>query len=120
MTDDELRKLLADATPGPWTADDNDKCSIWRVYGPPGMLAEVFGDSAEADANAALIAAAPELAEEVLRLRAALTREVRNCPLCKGTTQAIHAYDLLMERKTPQDCRRCAPSRAALAGGSST
>lgn len=50
-------------TPGPWEADDNEGFSIWRVYGGSKSIAEVIGDSAEADANARLIAAAPEMFE---------------------------------------------------------
>ena len=78
MTDDELRKLLADATPGPWR--DGQEGNV-RVYGPDGMaehsglIANVF----KGRANARLIAAAPDLAAEVLRLReteAALRAEV--------------------------------------------
>lgn len=57
-------------TPGPWVADDNEGFSVWKIYsrmspsgsGIPGpFVAEVIGDSAEADANAHLIAAAPEM-----------------------------------------------------------
>jgi len=57
-------------TPGPWVADDNEGFSMWKIYsrmspsgsGIPGpFVAEVIGDSAEADANASLIAAAPEM-----------------------------------------------------------
>ena len=63
-------------TPGPWVADDNEGFSMWKIYSrmsPSGSgvqgsrVADVIGDSAEADANAALIAAAPELLE-ALRL----------------------------------------------------
>lgn len=59
-------------TPGPWVADDNEGFSMWKIYSrmsPSGSgvqgpcVAEVIGDSAEADANALLIAAAPELLE---------------------------------------------------------
>lgn len=63
-------------TPGPWVADDNEGLSMWKIYsrmspsgsGIPGpFVAKVIGYSAEADANAQLIAAAPELLE-ALRL----------------------------------------------------
>lgn len=59
-------------TPGPWIADDNEGSSVWKIYSrmsPSGhgiagpCVAEVIGDSAEADANSNLIAAAPELLE---------------------------------------------------------
>jgi hypothetical protein len=57
-------------TPGPWTACDNNGYSIWRVtsFGyransASRTVAEVVGDSAETEANARLIAAAPETLE---------------------------------------------------------
>lgn len=63
-------------TPGPWTADDNDSYSVWSVYGYNNQrLANVFGDSAEADANARLIAAAPELLEACQTFAEWLRRE---------------------------------------------
>jgi hypothetical protein len=57
-------------TPGPWIADDNEGFGAWHIWsrmtptgsGTPGpLVATVVGDSAETDANAQLIAAAPEL-----------------------------------------------------------
>lgn len=56
-------------TPGPWLADDNEgfgAWNIWNGHAPSGastgrVLANVFGDSAEAEANAQLISAAPDL-----------------------------------------------------------
>lgn len=57
-------------TPGPWIACDNNGYSIWRVTSPEyraesasRTVAEVVGDSAETEANARLIAAAPEMYE---------------------------------------------------------
>lgn len=59
-------------TPGPWIADNNEGFSSWSIWsrmtptghGIPGpQVASVHGDSAESDADAQLIAAAPELLE---------------------------------------------------------
>lgn len=66
MTDEELRALLDAATKGPWQVDleyvgdvlgDTGKCVVCEWASSP---------------NARLIAAAPDLAAEVLRLRVAL------------------------------------------------
>lgn len=61
-------------TPGPWVADNGEgygEADIWRIQPPIGsnvkIVAEMICDSAEAEANARLIAAAPELLE-ALRL----------------------------------------------------
>lgn len=61
---------MIEHTPGPWTACDNNGYSIWRVTSPKyraesasRTVAEVVGDSAETEANAHLIAAAPEMYE---------------------------------------------------------
>ena len=59
-------------TPGPWNLDNNEGFganNIWAGHFPHGalpvgsLIATVVGDSAEADCNAQLIAAAPELLE---------------------------------------------------------
>jgi hypothetical protein len=56
-------------TDGPWTAD-KDRSGHWLVCDPYGHTAQVFGDDAEAGANARLIAAAPELLEALRGLLA--------------------------------------------------
>jgi hypothetical protein len=79
--------LSAGPTPGPWIADNNEGFGIWSIWsrmtpsgsGTPGpRLAQVIGDSAQTDADAALIAACnPEAMQTLLaeldRLRAALS-----------------------------------------------
>ena len=80
MTDHDLRKLLSAATPGPWSWCSED--GEWFLS--PGILAVESGmtdgtpDGDTIDyANAALIAAAPDLAAEVLRLRDGLAEMTR-------------------------------------------
>lgn len=55
-------------TPGPWMADNGETYgNIWRIQSPIGsnvkIVAEMVCASAEAEANARLIAAAPEMYE---------------------------------------------------------
>lgn len=58
---------MSNHTPGPWTACNNDGYSIWRIFTSwrtgNKTIAEVVGDSAETEANARLIVAAPEMYE---------------------------------------------------------
>jgi hypothetical protein len=77
MTDDELRALLAAATPGPWEPHRNS--AYWEFCTQAGdqigdvcasNFLQIKGDNeALARANAALVALAPALAAEVLALR---------------------------------------------------
>ena len=55
-------------TPGPWEVEDNDGYGGTFIYATGVTTAEVVGDSAEAIANALLIAAAPELLEALKAL----------------------------------------------------
>lgn len=79
LTTDDLKALLAAATPGPWDVflwHRADKLEIWDVTADTTTVAECHwchDDAVAADvvrANARLIALAPALAEEVIRLRA--------------------------------------------------
>jgi hypothetical protein len=85
-----IRDALAEGpTSGPWVANNNEGYSLWTIWsrmtpsgsGTPGpMIAQVIGDSAEADANAALVAACgPETMRAVMaeldRLRSASRQE---------------------------------------------
>ncbi len=93
---DELRKLLAEATPGPWHSEEKPagpeangikaSIGIWSEFlfrqaieiadeeidaEDEKWVAGIWGVISDNDvANARLIAAAPDLAAEVLRLRA--------------------------------------------------
>ena len=72
---DKLSELLAAATPGPWTVRvnkrDGEECFDRSICGDIFVLADLTGPAyAHQLPNAALIAMAPELAAEVLQLRA--------------------------------------------------
>ena len=53
--------IKAEHTQKPWLAENGEGYSMWRVWAGDKLIAEVVGDSAETDANARLIAAAPDL-----------------------------------------------------------
>lgn len=103
----------AQHTPGPWVAnkqyvvgprDDSETQMHGFVVG----VADVYGDNRDADAR--LIAAAPDLLAE-------LQMQVRNCPMCKGTGKAV-SFEAVIYTAPPHDetdCGRCASSRAAIA-----
>ena len=65
----DLRKLLAEATPGPWTLDHHgvDDC-LADVWTEPGEDEERICENATAE-DARLIVLAPTLAAEVISLR---------------------------------------------------
>jgi hypothetical protein len=94
MKDDELRKLLDGATPGPWRPGAStffaglDGPACMRVYTdhPPTEF-ELTGDNLAA--NARLIAAAPALAREVIALREA-AGELADA--AEQSYQAAHDY----------------------------
>ena len=57
-------------SPGPWEACDNDGHSLWHIYSTSvnvPIVAAVYGDCAETEENARLIAAAPDMLR-VLRM----------------------------------------------------
>lgn len=64
---------MSEHTPGPWRACNNYGYSIWRIFASwrtgSKTVAEVVGDSAETEANARLIAAAPEMLELLAEIR---------------------------------------------------
>ena len=80
MNAEDLKKLLAEATPGPWEAESGhvqqNGTLYWQVTdGADAIMQNQFcwtrGDAA---ANAALVALAPDLAARVITLEAALGR----------------------------------------------
>jgi hypothetical protein len=91
MTDDEIEKLLRDAMPGLWRYRPDPDHDDWGTVREPdgSIIVLVRGTTIPAsefdqhrrsgtdpyEANARLIAAAPDLAKEVLRLRALLPKE---------------------------------------------
>lgn len=79
LTTDQLKDLLAKVTPGDWMADSLKSTGLPSAYinatdGYPVARAVGVVSEFETEANAALIAIAPTLAAEVVRLREALTR----------------------------------------------
>lgn len=80
---DQLRELVDAATPGPWRADDESLCECCTDVTAPAA----FVCTADME-NAPLIALAPDMARELLRLRdgvevmrdrcAALTKSAQN------------------------------------------
>jgi len=74
MTDDELRALLAEATPGSWRYERMDCGDHYGMRIGPDVTGQLLATS---PSDAALLAAAPELAAEVLRLREELASR---CP----------------------------------------
>lgn len=95
----DLRNLLAKATGGEWVADDGEGYSVWRIWsemaptgsGNPGpLIATVIGDSPETDANAALIVALHNCADELLKVAETADRwrkrkghgDDHDCDLC--------------------------------------
>lgn len=88
-TTDQLKDLLAKVTPGEWrTGEHDNKAGILHVaiegqmgyslvatcYGTTQSMADWYAGAAHVSANATLIALAPTLAAEVVRLREALTK----------------------------------------------
>lgn len=77
MNTETLQKLLDDATPGPWVVEENGPSWGWvevkgpsfKVSGPTQATDLTYEDTAIRKNDARLIALAPELAAEVIRLR---------------------------------------------------
>ena len=75
-----LKRLLAEATPGPWKHDDEVGEILGAYYEKNGMgyIPNVgYAD----DSNADLIALAPELAADWLRMREALEKQLNGINL---------------------------------------
>lgn len=74
LSTETLRRLLDEATPGPWQALSEDLGAEWGMNWSITRKINVTDDVAEwvgSGGNAALIALSPTLAHEVLRLREA-------------------------------------------------
>lgn len=76
MTND-LRKLVEEATPGPWEAAERGAYSDFDgqsrvILGDDMRIGVIQGADEESDANARLIAAAPAIAERCIRAEEAL------------------------------------------------
>lgn len=73
MTLDDLKRLMAEATPGPWQPGELLSCMIYNWHVAPDHPEAVIAE-AYSEANASLIAAAPDLAAQVIKLTEALAR----------------------------------------------
>lgn len=109
-------------TPGPWRAVRGDDLVFVEVVniahigvsgGDAGNAQFVVqaapGSKGSLPHDAVLIAAAPELLRE-------LHLQVRNCPVCRGTTRAVDVFDILSSDgpHEEKDCKRCSSARAAI------
>lgn len=105
----ELERLLKEATEGPWVVDNNEGFSQWKIWGgmsPSGSgvagprIADVIGDSAEADANAELIALLRNHADAILGLvRAAEATEKALKVLTRTYAPEFCEHDRVVEAK---------------------
>lgn len=103
MTDDELHRLLAEATPGPWYLSD----SGWIET--EGELVALINENSLSEAekaDARLIAAAPDLAAEVLRLREALCRLVGASSDMLNVSEKSGVFDNTLAEIFPDSKRR--------------
>ncbi|WP_129721171.1 hypothetical protein [Corynebacterium striatum] len=68
LTTSNLKRLLAEVTPGPWK-HDNEVGEILGAYYEKNGIGYIPNVGYADDYNADLIALAPELADEILRMR---------------------------------------------------
>lgn len=96
-------------TPGPWTANQYvGDVDSWFVRGAAQERVCGNGSGPVVEANARLIAAAPDLYRE-------LDMQVRNCPVCKGEGYAVDVLDILTKDAPEKTaCNRCKSARTAL------
>lgn len=94
LTTTHLKCLLEQATPGPWEYIPGEAIDE-RCIGNPGSMTMCIGVEANgagsscSDADLTLAAAAPQLAEEVIRLRKELRKiriDLHETILCNGGT----------------------------------
>ena len=114
LSDEELRRLIEESTPGPWsqTWDDDGFYYINEIR------ASFSGSDLDKDAaaNAALIAAAPDLARELLSLRSAgrwipvterlpeFSHRVVRPPAHKGDSEYVYETSDWVETWHPDGC----------------
>jgi len=71
----DLRKLLAEATPGPWRIVPDQEGEPAQCITAGGFdMATAWGEYLRAEADARLIALAPQLAEALIEVRERLSR----------------------------------------------
>lgn len=116
-----LKRLLAEATPGPWTVEESNWGDIIvaneaghkMTWGNGDQVrfkfeAGVYNEDLELAADPQLAALAPQLAQEVLRLRAGVERILEMCLLERDAAfqdapmraGEVTAFNLCSERLT--------------------
>lgn len=97
-------------TPGQWVKTGSSQVVTRGDFRSVGKKTATVADCrySNGENDVSLIAAAPDMYE-------ALKWQVRNCPLCKGTTRAVHGIDVIKGDNIKRDCERCADGRAAIA-----
>lgn len=90
--DAELRALLADATPGPWTQREG-RPEVWTGTSVPAYPSDAneFVGRCDFDADAQLLALAPSLAAEVIELRSLLAELRRERDAAVAVVEAVRA-----------------------------
>lgn len=113
LTTMHLKCLLEKATPGPWEYIPGEAVDE-RCIGNPGSMTMCIGVEANGegsscgDADLTLAAAAPELAQEVIRLRAGVEKILEMCLLERDAAfqdspmraGEVAAFNLCAERLT--------------------
>lgn len=125
MKTDEIEKLLAEVTPGPWFYNDDPRDGMeWNIHihhtdEDRICFMSNMGESRvdEVEANARLIAVAPDLAAEVVRLRKALEEIVEPTAAMEDRLEDGERLDELMAIALAHDAAYLKGiARAALEG----
>lgn len=107
LTTEQVRELLDKATPGPWEAESGHEqrngVLYWQVQDDSDciMQNQFCYTRGDAEANARLIAASPDLAREVLRLREALKQAYAEA--AKVARDEEHRLHTAMEKAVMSD-----------------
>ena len=102
---DQLKKLQAEATPGPWTVEEDDWGEV--VVGNDEGHRMVWGDqvrfkfeAGNPKADPQLVALAPELARDWLRMREALEKQLNGINLMIALADMIQPQTEAQQKAT--------------------